>query len=129
MGQVKVYGLADNLNPIKSELPCIIHGCIVEALAYPPNKKFHRFFPMAKEDFYFPDDRTEAYTIIEISIFQGRTVEAKKHLIQLLFQKIHQELGISPQDLEITMFETPKGNWGIRGLPGDKLHLNYKLEI
>lgn len=84
---------------------------------------------MDQEDFIYADGRSEAYTIIEISIFEGRTIEAKKQLISLLFQRINDLLGISPQDLEITIFETPKQNWGIRGVPGDELQLNYKVNI
>jgi 4-oxalocrotonate tautomerase family enzyme len=101
----------------------------MEAFEYPFDKKFHRFFPMDKEEFYFANGRTEAYTVVEISIFEGRTVEAKKRLIKLLFDQINNELNISHQDIEITIFETPKHNWGIRGLPGDELVLNYEVNI
>jgi len=102
---------------------------MVDALEYPLDKKFHRFFPMDKEDFYFASERTESYTIIEISMFEGRTIQAKKQLVKLLFERINNKLNISPQDVEITIFETPKHNWGIRGLPGDELALNYKVNI
>ncbi|MCJ8007849.1 tautomerase family protein [Lederbergia wuyishanensis] len=129
MGQIKIYGVKDNLDPIKETLSSIIHSCMVDALEYPTDKKFHRFFPLDKSDFYFADGRTEAYTIIEISMFEGRTVEAKKQLIKLLFERINTELEISPQDVEITIFETPKHNWGIRGLPGDELVLNYNINV
>lgn len=129
MGQIKIYGVKDRLNPIKSKLSQIIHSCLVEAFDYPIEKKFQRFFPMEKEDFYFPKGRTESYTVIEISIFEGRTIKAKKRLITLLFERINSELGISVQDIEITIFETPKHNWGIRGLPGDELELNYNIHV
>lgn len=76
----------------------------------PPDKRFHRFFPLDESDFYFPAGRTAAYTIIEISMFEGRSVEAKKRLIGLLFERISARFGISPQDIEITIFETPKHN-------------------
>lgn len=102
---------------------------MVDALEYPLDKKFHRFFSMDKEDFYFASERTESYTIIEISMFEGRTIQAKKQLVKLLFERINNKLNISPQDVEITIFETPKHNWGIRGLPGDELALNYKVNI
>lgn len=102
---------------------------MVEALQFPSDKKFHRFFPMDKEDFYFASGRTEAYTVIEVSMFEGRTVEAKKQLLKLLFERINNELGISPEDIEVTIFETPKHNWGIRGLPGDELRLDYKVNV
>ncbi|WP_332633611.1 tautomerase family protein [Halalkalibacter flavus] len=129
MGQIKIFGVNDRLNPIKETLSNVIHSCMVEALEFPSDKKFHRFFPMDKEDFYFASGRTESYTVIEISMFEGRTVEAKKYLINLLFKRINSELSISPQDVEITIFETPKHNWGIRGLPGDELALNYKVNV
>lgn len=129
MGQIKIYGVNTILNPIKVKLSNVIHSCMVDALDLPSDKKFHRFFPMDKEDFYFASGRTEAYTVIEISMFEGRTAEAKKLLIKLLFERIKQELNISNQDVEITIFETPKPNWGIRGLPGDELTLNYKIDV
>lgn len=129
MGQIKIYGVKDKLNPIKERLSDVIHSCMVEALQFPADKKFHRFFPMDKENFYYASGRTEAYTVIEVSMFEGRTIAAKKQLINLLFERIKMELNISPQDIEITIFETPKNNWGIRGLPADELTLNYKVNI
>lgn len=129
MGQIKVFGLKDNINGIKAELSEVIHCCVVDALQFPENKRFHRFFPLEREDFYFSKERSEKYIIIEISIFQGRSVEAKKKLINLLFERIQRELNISPMDVEITIFETPKCNWGIRGLPGDELALNYNVNV
>ncbi len=129
MGQIKIFGIKEKLNPIKETLSNVIHLCVMDAFKFPSDKRFHRFFPMDKEDFYFANGRTEAYTVIEISIFEGRTVEAKKQLINLLFERINSELHISPQDIEITIFETPKHNWGIRGLPGDELALNYNVNV
>lgn len=129
MAQVKIFGLREHMNPIKERLSEIIHSCVMEAFKLPSDKKFHRFFPMDKEDFLFATGRTEAYTIIEVSIFEGRSVETKKQLIRLLFERIQKELRISSQDIEITIFETPKSNWGIRGLPGDELQLNYNVNL
>ncbi|WP_413172426.1 tautomerase family protein [Anabaena azotica] len=128
MTQVKVYGIRDYLNPIKQQLSDAIHGCVMEALQYPADKRFHRFFPLDKSDFYYPSGRSDKYTIIEFTMFEGRSMEAKKQLIRLLFERL-QPLGISSQDLEITIFETPKHNWGFRGLPGDEHELNYKVDV
>ncbi|MBD2097009.1 tautomerase family protein [Trichocoleus sp. FACHB-591] len=128
MVQVKVYGLRSELDPIKPQLSEVIHSCIVDALQYPPDKRAHRFFPLDASDFFYPAGRTERYTILELSMLEGRSVEAKKRLIRLLFERV-QPLGISSQDLEITIFETPKHNWGFRGLPGDEHQLNYTIEI
>jgi 4-oxalocrotonate tautomerase family enzyme len=129
MAQIKIYGHKEHLNPIKSQLSDVIHSCVVDALAFPKDKRAHRFFPLDAEDFYYPEGRTPRYTIIEISMFEGRTVEAKKQLIHLLFERIQQTLNIRPEDVEITITETPKHNWGFRGQTGDEISLNYKVEV
>jgi rRNA-processing protein FCF1 len=72
MSQIKIFGLREQLDPIKQQLSDVIHSCVVEALQYPADKRAQK------------------------------------------------ECGIAPQDLEITIFETPKHNWGFRGLPGDE---------
>ncbi|ACC83724.1 tautomerase family protein [Nostoc punctiforme] len=129
MVQIKVYSLADKLNLIKAELSNVIHTSLIEVLQLTPEKRFHRFFPLDKSDFYYPSDRTNNYLVIEISMFEGRSVETKKELIRLLIKNINEKFNIPICDIEITIFETPKSNWGIRGLPGDELTLNYKVEV
>lgn len=84
---------------------------------------------MQPEDFYYPTDRSEQYTIIEIVMFEGRSVDAKKKLTGLLFERIHKELDIAVEDIEIVLFDLPKHNWGIRGIPGDELTLSYKTDL
>ena len=121
MPQTKIYGVDKYLNPIKNQLSIVIHSCFVDALQYPPDKRFHRFFPMDKSDFIFPSDKSQSYLIIEISMFEGRSVDMKKNLINLLIKRISEKFNISPNDLEITIFETPKHNWGVRGVTGDEL--------
>jgi len=98
-------------------------------LNYPVEKKFQRFISLATNDFIYPEDRSDNYLIIEISMFEGRSKEAKKHLIQLIFTYIQQQCGISPHDVEITIFETPKVNWGIRGQNAEELKLNYQVNV
>jgi len=129
MAQVKIYGIRQHLDPIKARLSDTIHACVVEALQYPSDKRAHRFFPLDSSDFYYPAGRTNGYTILEFSMFEGRSVEAKKTLIRLLFARVSDACGITPTDLEITITETPRANWGFRGLPGDEHTLNYNVEV
>ncbi len=129
MAQIKIYGLKESLNPIKARLSDVIHSCVVDALQFPPDKRAHRFFPLEREDFYMPAGRTDAYIIIEIMMIEGRTVETKKQLIRLLFERIHTELNLALADIEIAIIESPKHNWGFRGQTGDEVSLNYKIEV
>jgi phenylpyruvate tautomerase PptA (4-oxalocrotonate tautomerase family) len=129
VSQIKIYGLREHLDPIKSRLSDAIHSCVVEALNFPVDKRAHRFFPMDPSDFYYPGSASPKYTIIEISMFEGRAVETKKHLIRLLFERVGQQCDRQPNEIEITIAETPRPNWGFRGKPGDEIGLTYKVEV
>jgi phenylpyruvate tautomerase PptA (4-oxalocrotonate tautomerase family) len=129
MAQIKIYGLQEHLAPLRARISDTIHSCVMDALAYPQDKRAHRFFHLEQEDFYMPSGRTDRYTIIEISMFEGRSVEAKKQLIRLLFERLERECGIGPADVEVTITETPKHNWGFRGLPGDEHSLDYRVDV
>ncbi len=129
MAQIKVYGLDTHLNPIKKQLSDVIHGCVVEALLFPEDKRFHRFFPMREEDVFYPTNRSRAYTIIEVMMIEGRTKETKKKLIALLFEHIRKDLGIQAVDIEILIQEAPAYHFGFRGMSGDEMLLDYKVEI
>jgi phenylpyruvate tautomerase PptA (4-oxalocrotonate tautomerase family) len=129
VAQIKIYGVKEHLNPDKTRLSDVIHSCVVDALSFPQDKRAHRFFPLEEKDFYYPAGRTPRYTIVEISMFEGRSVETKKELIRLLFERTQRELALDPADLEVTITETPKHNWGFRGQPGDEISLNYKVEV
>ncbi len=99
------------------------------ALAYPPDKRFHRFVALSDDDFVYPADRGEDYTIVEISMFAGRSDAAKRALIRELFTRLQTEVGLDPQSVEITITETPRVNWGIRGLNGADLELGYSVDV
>ena len=129
MAQIKIYGLKSNLDENRSVISTSVHNAVMSALEYPPEKKFHRFITLEPSEFIYPGDRSEKYIIVEISMFEGRSIEAKKALIRGIYSNINKYAGIASQDIEITIFETPKENWGIRGLPGDELALGYTVEV
>ena len=128
MAQIKIYGLDTHLNTIKPTLSEVI-ACVVETLKFPVEKRFHRFFLMKREDFYFPTDRSDAYMIIEIVMLEGRSKETKKKLIQMLFSDIENRLGIAPNDVEIVIIEAPVHSFGFRGICADEIVLGYKVEV
>lgn len=129
MSQIKIYALSKTIELHRDNLSKAIHQALVKALNYPEEKRFQRFIPLEPENFIYPKDRTESYVIIEISMFEGRTKETKKAFIKTLFENISHSCSIDPCEVEITIFETPKENWGIRGQNADDLQLNYNVNI
>lgn len=129
MAQVKIFGSRRHLASQRQAVSDAVHDALVQAVAIPEEKRFHRFVLLDEEDFVFPSGRSERYTIIEISMFEGRSVEAKRALIRALYAHFVDRLAYDPADLEITLFETPKANWGIRGCVADELVLEYDVRV
>lgn len=127
---IVIYGLKEQLNPIKADLSDVLHSCMQQILGIPENKRAQRFIPMDREDFYYPSGRSDAYTVIEINMMAGREAETLKKLIKTLFSSIESELAISPIDVEITIKEQPAHCWGFRGMTGDEAKdLKYKVSV
>lgn len=129
MSQVKLYGVREQLLPIRERLSDVVHSCVVDALQFPANKRAHRFFYLDKDDFYWPETASERYVILEFMMMEGRTVETKKRLIHLLYERVCGQLDLAVTDLEICILESPAHNWGFRGMTGDEIQLNYTITI
>ncbi len=72
MGQIKIFGLESTIEKYRIEISDIIHSCIVSEFKFPEDKRFHRFFPMSRDNFILPDSKSKNYTIIEISMLYCR---------------------------------------------------------
>ncbi|EKO3367099.1 tautomerase family protein [Vibrio fluvialis] len=127
---VIIYGIKEYLNAIKADLSDVIQESMTQALGLPEDKRAQRFVPLDKSDFYYPSGRSDAYTVIEVNMMEGRKVETKKALIKALFNNIESSLGIAPIDVEITIKEQPAHCWGFRGITGDEVaDLTYKVNV
>lgn len=128
MAQFKIYGHVDSLKSNSGVISEAIHRAAVDALGLPESKRFHRFIALEEGMFLTPDDRSDRYVIIECVLFEGRSVGTKKAFYRQLLSSLHARAGIDAQDIELTLIETPRHNWLIRGMPGDELHLTYQVE-
>src|SRR5690242_7261742 len=103
MPQVRVFGLRSHLAPAIPAVSDVIHSCVMDALQYPKDKRAHRFIQLEPDEFFYPAGRSEKYTIVEFSMFEGRSTETKKALIRMMFERFDLQLGIPPGDLEMTI--------------------------
>jgi len=127
MAQVKIYGHAAYLTAHRQGISDAIHAASMQVLGLPEVKRFHRFFSLAAEDFVHPADRSTAYLILEIHLFQGRQPATLRQYIRQLQSNLGQGIDLPPNDLEVTLIETPAAHWGLRGQLGDELQLNYEV--
>ncbi len=100
-----------------------------EALKVPEHDRQIRFIEHTPEHFHVPPGRTANYTLIEITIFAGRSIEAKRSLYQAIVKNLG-AIGIAPADIFIVLHEVPLENWGIRGgVPASEVDLGFKIDV
>ena len=127
MAQVKVYGNRSVWGERRAEISDALHEALVRTWQLPADKRFHRFLLLDDGDLVAP--RSDAYLVVEIVCFTGRSREAKRALIAALYDDVAPRLGLYVNDLEIVILESPKENWGIRGMAGDELSLSYRVDV
>ena len=95
-------------------LDCIHEG-MMETLGIEDWDRFQRIIEIDKENFEIPSGKTGNFTIIEITMFQGRSKEQKRALIEIITKKLGERLEIIPTDVFIIINEPPNENWGLGG--------------
>lgn len=130
MPQAKIYGIRENLVPIRDALSDAINESISSVFQFPAERRLQRFFPMNREDFIYPSsERSERYIIIEIETFQGRKPETLKELTRQIYQRVSAATGIEGRDIDVIISEQPRHAWGLMGCPGDEQQLSYTVQV
>ncbi len=100
-----------------------------EALKVPEGDRQIRYIEYKPEHFAVPPGKTENYTLVEITLFPGRSLDAKRILYRSIVRRFG-ELGIVPTDIFIVLNEPPLDNWGIQGgLPASEVDIGFKLNF
>jgi len=100
-----------------------------QALKVPEGDRQIRFIEHRPEHFHVPPGKTENFTLVEINIFAGRSIEAKRALYQAIVKNLG-SVGIAPSDIFIVLHEIALENWGIRGgVPASEVDLGFKVNV
>lgn len=129
MAQFKIYGRTSFLREAHATIGSVVHQAAQRTLQLPADKRFQRFIGLEDWQLIAPPDRSERYLLLEVLMFSGRTLETRKALVRALMDDLTRELGLSVADVEVTIIESPRENWGIRGQLGDELALPYKVDV
>jgi len=106
-----------------------VHDSLVTSLKIPDTDRRQRLTEYKPQDFEHTG-RSEKYTIIEITMFLGRSPEAKRDLYKTLNAKLVKNPGIPAEDITIVIHEPPLENWGIRGgFAASDIDLGFKINV
>ena len=92
-----------------------VHEALIEAFGIEDWDRLQRIVEIDRDDFEFPEGKTDNFMIIELTVFPGRTNEQKKDAIDRITNKISDRLSVAPTDIFIIFNEPPLENWGMGG--------------
>jgi phenylpyruvate tautomerase PptA (4-oxalocrotonate tautomerase family) len=98
------------------------------ALQLPEDDKQIRYVEHKVEHCPVPPSKTANSTLVEIQIFPGRSLEAKRKLFGESARRFG-ELGIQPSDSTINLHQPSLDNWGVGGLLASAVNLGFKLDV
>src|SRR5712691_9441678 len=106
-----------------------VHAALMEGLKTPGWDKTIRLVTHEPHRFAVPPGCSDRYTLIDIDLFSGRSLEAKRALYQALVRNLG-KLGIPPDHIKVLLRESGAENWGIRGgLPASEVDLGFKVDV
>jgi hypothetical protein len=106
-----------------------VQAALREALKIPEGDRTLRLIEHPASHFAIPPGCGEKFTLVEVTMFSGRSMGAKRTLYQAIVRNLA-ALGVPMLDIKITLIETPTENWGIRGgMPASEIDLGFKVDV
>ena len=113
----------------KARLLDAIHAATVEALRIPDKDRTQILTEHPADAFEFPPGKGDRFTLIQVTMFAGRSLDAKRRLYQAVVGNLGR-LGIPPSDVLIVLHEVALENWGIRGgTPASDVDLGFEVDV
>jgi len=73
--------------------------------------------------------RSDRFTRIEVTLFAGRSLDAKRRLYAALVRNLA-ALGVPETEVKTVLIEVPPENWGLQGgVPASELDLGFEIEV
>ena len=112
----------------RQELIEAVQAALLEGLLIPREDRCVRLAEYDHDAFIVPTGKGAAYTFVEVTLFSGRSLDAKRRLYRAMVEQLGR-FGVPGSDIKIALIEVPPEDWGIRGLPASEIDLGFKIDV
>lgn len=111
-----------------AKIVAAIQRALIEGIRIPEHDRDIRILEYPDHAFFPPEGRGPGYSVLEISMFTGRSLEAKTRLYAALQRELG-AFGLAEGDLKIIINDVPVENWGLRGKPAQLSTLGFRVDV
>jgi phenylpyruvate tautomerase PptA (4-oxalocrotonate tautomerase family) len=105
-----------------------VQAALVAGILISEGDRCVRLLEFGEDDIITPAHAGPNYTIVEISLFSGRSIEAKRRLYATMVENLA-PFGLAAHDIKVILIEVPQENWGLRGRPASEIELGFKVDV
>jgi phenylpyruvate tautomerase PptA (4-oxalocrotonate tautomerase family) len=106
-----------------------VHDSLVTAFKIPDHDRNQRIIEIEPDNLEYSQGKSENFVTIEMTVFPGRSIQAKRSLYQEIVSRLHR-LDIQGDDILIVLNEPHLENWGIRGgYPANEVDIGFNLNV
>lgn len=116
MPLVRIEIIKGKSHEYKKNVLDAVHDGLVKSLGIEDWDRFQRLYEIDDEYFERSDEKTDSFTMIELTLFPGRTKEQKGKAIELVTKELTERVGIPAKEIFIVINDPPLENWGFGGV-------------
>jgi phenylpyruvate tautomerase PptA (4-oxalocrotonate tautomerase family) len=106
-----------------------VHAALMAGIKTPAWDRTIRLVVHEPHRFATPPDKDERYTLVDIDLFPGRSLDAKKALYHAIVTNLA-KFGIPADHIKVLLRESAAQNWGVRGgVPASEVDLGFKVDV
>jgi phenylpyruvate tautomerase PptA (4-oxalocrotonate tautomerase family) len=112
----------------RRRLVLVVREAIVEALQVPADDPTVQLVELDPACVLRPFDASERYTLVTITMFAGRSLEAKRRLYEGLTNRFV-GLGVPREEIDIVLHEPPLECWARGGVPAFERDIPFDIDV
>jgi phenylpyruvate tautomerase PptA (4-oxalocrotonate tautomerase family) len=107
-----------------------VRHALSEALRAPEGDPSVRLVEYPRQQFSlpYPDSHSDRYTLVEVTMFKGRSLETKRRLYDAILSGL-QACEVPANDVLVVVHEPPRENWALGGIPASEVDLGFDVDI
>lgn len=129
MPLVTVTMIKGKSKELRKSILDVVHSSLVISFKIPDHDRNQRIIEIDQDNYEFPSGKSNNYMTVEMTVFPGRSIEAKRRLYKEIVTGL-KALSVPRDDILIVLNEPPLQNWGIRGgYPANEVDIGFKLDL
>ena len=108
-----------------------VRAALSEALRAPADDPVVRLAEYPREEFLlpYPERHSDRYTLVEITMFAGRSMDTKRQLYEAIVRRLVQ-FEVPGDDILIVLHEPALENWAVDGgTPASEVDVGFRIDI